>query len=93
MRTALFPDDEATTSFTCSCFLDRRAWHAPVGTEDAAVARFRRHGIAAFLALVSDEAGVRRHSLLRTETAFRACQHGIQLDAHRRSPATKLAVR
>ena len=55
--------------------LDRRAWHAPVGTEDAAVAVLRGHHMAALLALVTDETEICRHSLLTTETAFRACQH------------------
>jgi|GEM_PF-1558004 hypothetical protein len=71
--------------------LNRRARHGAVGTEHAAIARFRLEESAARPAVVEELTGVGRHRLRRTMTAIRAedrgCEDGRPV-RHRRSPPT-----
>src|SRR5487761_2008927 len=60
--------------------LHRRTLHRPVRAEDAAVAGLGAQQGLALAALVVEQAGIRRHCLLRGKAAVRAGQHRFEHD-------------
>ena len=63
-------------------FLDWRAWHRTIGTEDAAVARLGLDDLVATSAVVKPLAGVRWHFLGLRKPAQGACNSRSKFDGH-----------